>query len=85
MVTLKPSNILLDANLVTKLSDFGICRVLSCQEDSSNNNSTKFWITSFAKGTFTYMDPEFFGTGEVTSKSDVYSFGIVLLRLLTGR
>lgn len=83
---LKPSNILLDANLVTKLSDFGICRVLSCQNDSSSNNSTtQFWITSFAKGTFAYMDPEFFGTGELTSKSDVYSFGIVLLRLITGK
>lgn len=83
---LKPSNILLDANLVTKLSDFGICRVLSCQNDSSSNNSTtQFWITSFAKGTFAYMDPEFLGTGELTSKSDVYSFGIVLLRLITGK
>jgi serine/threonine protein kinase len=83
---LKPSNILLDANFVSKLSDFGICRILSCQDDSSsNNNSTQFWITKFAKGTFAYMDPEFFGTGELTTKSDVYSFGIVLLRLITGK
>jgi serine/threonine protein kinase len=83
---LKPSNILLDANFVSKLSDFGICRILSCQDDSSsNNNSTQFWITRFAKGTFAYMDPEFFGTGELTTKSDVYSFGIVLLRLITGK
>lgn len=83
---LKPSNILLDAKFVTKLSDFGICRVLSCQNDSSSSNSTtQFWITSCAKGTFAYMDPEFLGTGELTSKSDVYSFGIVLLRLITGK
>ncbi|KAK2353744.1 U-box domain-containing protein [Trifolium repens] len=83
---LKPSNILLDANFVSKLSDFGICRILSCQDDSSSkNNSTQFWITKFAKGTFAYMDPEFFGTGELTTKSDVYSFGIVLLRLITGK
>ncbi|XP_045788296.1 U-box domain-containing protein 33-like isoform X1 [Trifolium pratense] len=83
---LKPSNILLDVNFVSKLSDFGICRILSCQDDSSSNNSsTQFWITKFAKGTFAYMDPEFFGTGELTTKSDVYSFGIVLLRLITGK
>ncbi|CAK8560813.1 unnamed protein product [Lathyrus sativus] len=84
---LKPSNILLDANLVSKLSDFGISRILSRQDDSSSNNtnSTQFWITSFAKGTFAYMDPEFFATGELTTKSDVYSFGILLLMLVTGK
>ncbi|XP_047156379.1 U-box domain-containing protein 33 isoform X2 [Vigna umbellata] len=80
---LKPSNILLDANLISKLSDFGICRILSNCE-SSSSNSTEFWKTD-PKGTFVYMDPEFLASGELTPKSDVYSFGIVLLRLLTGR
>ncbi|OIW21427.1 hypothetical protein TanjilG_03461 [Lupinus angustifolius] len=80
---LKPSNILLDANLVSKLSDFGICRILSCGDSCSNNN-TQFWKTD-PKGTFVYMDPEFLASGELTPKSDVYSFGIILLRILTGR
>lgn len=80
---LKPSNIILDGNLVSKLSDFGICRILSNYENSSNNN-TQFWKTD-PKGTFVYMDPEFLASGELTPKSDVYSFGIILLRLLTGR
>ncbi|XP_014497846.1 U-box domain-containing protein 33 isoform X2 [Vigna radiata var. radiata] len=80
---LKPSNILLDANLISKLSDFGICRILSNCEGSSSN-STEFWKTD-PKGTFVYMDPEFLASGELTPKSDVYSFGIILLRLLTGR
>ncbi|WJX82980.1 hypothetical protein P8452_65677 [Trifolium repens] len=80
---LKPSNIILDANLVSKLSDFGICRILSNYENSSTNN-TQFWKTD-PKGTFVYMDPEFLASGELTPKSDVYSFGIILLRLLTGR
>ncbi|CAL0315073.1 unnamed protein product [Lupinus luteus] len=80
---LKPSNILLDANLVSKLSDFGICRILS-GHDSCSNNNTQFWKTD-PKGTFVYMDPEFLASGELTPKSDVYSFGIILLRILTGR
>ncbi|KZV37819.1 hypothetical protein F511_31472 [Dorcoceras hygrometricum] len=79
---LKPANILLDANFVTKLGDFGICRVLPREEVAGRN--TLFYRTD-PKGTFMYIDPEFLATGEITSKSDVYSFGIILLRLLTGR
>ncbi|KAI3804203.1 hypothetical protein L1987_25576 [Smallanthus sonchifolius] len=80
---LKPANLLLDNNLVTKLSDFGICRVLSQNEFSSN--STSLCCQTDLKGTFVYMDLQFLCTGELTPKSDTYSFGIILLRLLTGR
>ncbi|KHN26961.1 U-box domain-containing protein 33-like isoform X2 [Glycine soja] len=81
---LKPANILLDANLVSKLSDFGICRILLSCQDSSSNSTTQFWRTD-PKGTFVYLDPEFLASGELTPKSDVYSFGIILLRLMTGK
>ncbi|XP_021281280.1 U-box domain-containing protein 33 isoform X2 [Herrania umbratica] len=74
---LKPANILLDANFVTKLSDFGICRLV--------NNDTTVCCRTDPKGTFVYMDPEFLATGELTPKADVYSFGVILLRLLTGK
>ncbi|URD73908.1 U-box domain-containing protein [Musa troglodytarum] len=76
---LKPANILLDANFVSKLGDFGICRLVQ-----SNNNTTLYRCTH-ALGTFVYMDPEFLASGEITPLSDIYSFGIILLRLLTGR
>ena len=74
---LKPANILLDANFVTKLSDFGICRLLS--------DNTTVCCRTDPKGTFAYMDPEFLATGELTPKADVYSFGVIVLRLLTGK
>ncbi|CAN6249709.1 unnamed protein product [Urochloa humidicola] len=78
---LKPDNILLDANYSSKLGDFGICRLLI----QTNTCSTTFYRTTNPRGTFSYMDPEFLITGELTPRSDVYSFGIIILRLLTGK
>ncbi|XP_072967992.1 U-box domain-containing protein 33-like [Typha angustifolia] len=76
---LKPANILLDANFVSRVGDFGICRLLE-----SNANTILFRCTH-PMGTFVYMDPEFLASGELRPCSDVYSFGIIILRLLTGK
>lgn len=76
---LKPANILLDASYVSKLGDFGICRLIS------QSSMTSYGCITDPKGTLLYMDPEFLSTGVLTEKSDVYSFGIIILRLLTGK
>ncbi|KAL5675272.1 hypothetical protein ACJX0J_011403, partial [Zea mays] len=78
---LKPDHILLDANYSSKLGDFGISRLLI----QTNTCSTNLYRTTNPRGTFSYMDPEFLTTGELTPRSDVYSFGIIILRLLTGK
>ncbi|KAJ4773985.1 U-box domain-containing protein kinase family protein [Rhynchospora pubera] len=78
---LKPENILLDENFMSKLSDFGISRIIK----QSDSNTTAFYHTTHPAGTFAYMDPQFLSTGQLTTKSDVYSFGIIVLRLLTGK
>ncbi|XP_006647651.2 U-box domain-containing protein 33-like isoform X1 [Oryza brachyantha] len=84
---LKPANILLDANFVSKLGDFGICRLLikSNTTAAAAAATTTMYRTTTPKGTFAYMDPEFLTTGELTPRSDVYSLGIIILRLLTGK
>ncbi|WVZ96153.1 hypothetical protein U9M48_041824 [Paspalum notatum var. saurae] len=71
---MKPDNILLDENLVPKISDFGIARLLG----ASGTHHTQHII-----GTIGYMDPAVMETGILTTKSDVYSFGVVLMEIVT--
>ena len=78
---LKPANILLDANLVSKLSDFGISYLLV----KSSTMSISLYQMMNPRGTFAYMDPKLLTTGELTTRSDIYSLGIVILQLVTGK
>ncbi|EAY80122.1 hypothetical protein OsI_35294 [Oryza sativa Indica Group] len=76
---LKPSNILLDDNMIAHVGDFGLARFrIDSRTSFGNSNST-------INGTIGYVAPECAIGGQVSTAADVYSFGVVLLEIFIRR
>ncbi|XP_056849326.1 probable LRR receptor-like serine/threonine-protein kinase At1g29720 isoform X2 [Raphanus sativus] len=75
---IKTTNVLLDADLNAKISDFGLAR-LHGEEEEHTHISTKI------SGTIGYMAPEYALWGQLSEKADVYSFGVVAMEIASGK
>ncbi|XP_057867058.2 putative leucine-rich repeat receptor-like serine/threonine-protein kinase At2g24130 [Cryptomeria japonica] len=75
---LKPSNVLLDANMTAIVTDFGISRL------TTKNSMDSLSTTTFAlKGSIGYIAPEYGLGGNASIRGDVYSYGILILEMVT--
>ncbi|KAL6888922.1 hypothetical protein ACP4OV_009948 [Aristida adscensionis] len=72
---LKPENILLDNNMVPKIADFGLSRLLG-------EDSTKKTISPV--GSLGYCPPEFINYQFISTKFDIFSLGVIIIKIMCG-
>ncbi|XP_019171519.1 PREDICTED: uncharacterized protein LOC109167071 [Ipomoea nil] len=74
---LKASNILLDADLIPKITNLSLAWLLALDETHGS--------TDQVVGTMGYMAPEYMLQGKFSIRSDVYSFGVLVLEIISGQ
>lgn len=75
---LKPQNILINAQDLVKIVDFGLAAGMSADDSRLTQRSARM-------GTPTYMAPEQIRGGTIDCRTDIYSLGIIMYECFTGR
>ncbi|XVF83242.1 hypothetical protein PTKIN_Ptkin16aG0119200 [Pterospermum kingtungense] len=79
---LKPTNVLLDEDMVAHLSYFGMAKLLS---RGASNLGGEQVTSSDINGTVGYLASEYGMGGAASPEGDIYSYGILLLEMVTGK
>ncbi|KAM3215249.1 hypothetical protein ACQJBY_067308 [Aegilops geniculata] len=72
---MKPDNILLDNDMVPKITDFGLSRLDEMTQTMSKDRL----------GSQGYCAPEYWSQGKMSFKSDMYGLGVIIIELVTGQ
>lgn len=72
---LKPDNILLDEEMVPKIADFGLSRLIG-------EDNTKMTLSPL--GTLGYLPPEFITKQVISLKYDIFSLGVIIKKIVAG-
>ncbi|EYU30284.1 hypothetical protein MIMGU_mgv1a000542mg [Erythranthe guttata] len=73
---IKPSNVLIDEDMVARVGDFGISKLFDHGEVAVQTKTI---------ATIGYAAPEYGTEGKVSTKGDVYSYGVTLMEMFTGK
>lgn len=88
---LKPANILFDEFGYSKITDFGLSKIVDVSDDPTGGgggDTDSMELTSQGAGTYWYLPPECFVTHQsvrISNKVDVWSLGVIFYQMLFGK